>query len=495
MSSTTLLLSAFFLALLSYGHSKTLGKHARSDFSNTCNTIAAAVSGASQVFFPPSPEYSFDISHASISSTQVSACSVEPGSAEDVGKIVRFTYLGSSRTPFGVKGGGCTTNPGFSSTKGVEISMSRFNETKVDSTSGTVEIGAGLTWDKVYVALESTGVNVVGGRNPGLGVSGLTLGGGYSYQSSQYGLTIDTVTGYELVLPNGTVINVTADDEDLWFGLRGGLNNFGIVTKFILKSYPQTDIWGGHIFYSDNQLDAIKQAHLKFQQANDNKAFADIALAYTTSQPASQPQILASGQVLFYDGPTPSEVFDDFLAIPSIETNVTTRSFSDLILNQQSLVSPSNLRTFYQGVSVTQYSSAVFDSFVNQTKVSLSSRLAHVRSWNMNEFSNSIFSHGSASAYPPDRSQALFPSVFSLQWINASLDDTMISALRQMSDAVRATAVTDGQNVSHAAIYPNHALFGTPLKDIYGGNVKRLRKIRENIDPKDVMGLAGGWKF
>ena len=116
--------------------------------------------------------------------------------------------------------------------------MSRFNETKVDSTSGTVEIGAGLTWDKVYVALESTGVNVVGGRNPGLGVSGLTLGGGgcilfyqraldlrpctegYSYQSSQYGLTIDTVTGYELVLPNGTVTNVTADDEDLWFGLR-----------------------------------------------------------------------------------------------------------------------------------------------------------------------------------------------------------------------------------------------------------------------------------
>jgi hypothetical protein len=43
---------------------------------------------------------------------------------------------------------------------------------------------------------------------------------GYSYKSSQYGLTIDTVTGYELVLPNGTVVNVTSNDEDLWFGLR-----------------------------------------------------------------------------------------------------------------------------------------------------------------------------------------------------------------------------------------------------------------------------------
>ena len=56
--------------------------------------------------------------------------------------------------------------------------MTRFNETKVDFTRGTVEVGAGLTWDQVYAALEPTGVNVVGGRLPGVGVAGLTLGGG-----------------------------------------------------------------------------------------------------------------------------------------------------------------------------------------------------------------------------------------------------------------------------------------------------------------------------
>jgi hypothetical protein len=56
--------------------------------------------------------------------------------------------------------------------------MSRFNETKVDFTSGTVEVGAGLTWDQVYARLKPTGVNVVGGRIPGVGVAGLTLGGG-----------------------------------------------------------------------------------------------------------------------------------------------------------------------------------------------------------------------------------------------------------------------------------------------------------------------------
>jgi hypothetical protein len=56
--------------------------------------------------------------------------------------------------------------------------MTRFNHTKVDPTSGTVEVGAGLTWGQVYAALEPTGVNVVGGRIPDVGVAGLTLGGG-----------------------------------------------------------------------------------------------------------------------------------------------------------------------------------------------------------------------------------------------------------------------------------------------------------------------------
>ena len=71
----------------------------------------------------------------------------------------------------------------------------------------------------------------------------------------------------------------------------------------------------------------------------------------------------------------------------------------------------------------------------------------------------------------------------------------MANALRQISDAIHVAALTDGQNVSHAAVYVNYALFGTPLEDMYGGNVERLRKIRAVIDPEDVMGLAGGWKF
>ena len=110
-------------------------------------------------------------------------------------------------------------------------------------------------------------------------------------------------------------------------------------------------------------------------------------------------------------------------------------------------------------------------------------------------FDKGLFSHGSGSAYPPDRSHAILPSSLTLQWSNASLDEMMAFALRNISTTIHAVALADGQNVSHADVYPNYALFGTPLEDMYGGNVERLRKIRAAIDPEDVMGLAGGWKF
>jgi len=110
-------------------------------------------------------------------------------------------------------------------------------------------------------------------------------------------------------------------------------------------------------------------------------------------------------------------------------------------------------------------------------------------------FLRDVFSHGSDSAYPPDRSHALFPTALIFGFGNASLDDTVVKALRSYSDAATAAAVADGQNLSHAAVYPNYALFDTPLEDIYGANLPRLHAIKKAVDPKNVMGLAGGFKL
>ena len=92
----------------------------------------------------------------------------------------RYSQFGSLRLKpiqgLQVKGGGHTTNPGFSSTLGVLIAMSRFSHIAYYSEAQTVAIGAGLTWDDVYAALEPHGVIFVDGRISGVGTAGITLG-------------------------------------------------------------------------------------------------------------------------------------------------------------------------------------------------------------------------------------------------------------------------------------------------------------------------------
>ena len=113
----------------------------------------------------------------------------------------------------------------------------------------------------------------------------------------------------------------------------------------------------------------------------------------------------------------------------------------------------------------------------------------------MEPFASTLLSHGTPSAYPPDRSHVFLPSELGIMWTNASLDATAAGALRQSAEVLRAALLADGQDLSHASVYVNYALFGTPLEDIYGENVPRLCKIRAEIDPEDVMGLTGGFKF
>ncbi|KAG6863782.1 hypothetical protein C0991_003247, partial [Blastosporella zonata] len=139
--------------------------------------------------------------------------------------------------------------------------MVQFAEVTYDPSSQTVAVGSGLLWDEVYAALAPYDVNVVGGRMTGVGVAGFTLGGGYSWLTNQHGLTIDTVVEYEFVKPIGDIVTVTkASDPELFFGLKGGMNNFGIVTRFTFKAFPQGQVWGGVILFNAQDIPAVTKA-------------------------------------------------------------------------------------------------------------------------------------------------------------------------------------------------------------------------------------------
>ncbi|KAG0695257.1 hypothetical protein DFH29DRAFT_992002 [Suillus ampliporus] len=452
------------------------------------------------VYDQASVNYIEDISHWASSSSQISECSFEPGTSLDVG--IALQILGETRTPFAVKGGGHATNPGFSSTTGVQISMSRFSDVTYDALSQTATIGAGLLWDDVYAALEPYGVNCCCVYSRSLG---------YSWLSNQYGLTIDTVQSFELVMPNGTVLNVTgASDPDLFFGLRGGFNNFvgkrtrinvalythrhqGIVTRFTLKTFPQSQVWGGVITYTANVLDLVNQATANFV-ANTTDPKAQIITTYNNIFGVAE----VSGLV-FYDGPSPPEgIFDEFLAIPYLLKDVSTRSFLSLVQASPSDAT-SNLRGIFNTISVLDYPISLIESIVNESAFwgqSLAPSGAWFISYDVEPFLPSIFNHSTTpSAYPPSRDQGLLPLNIYFAWTDPASDGIVQQAVRDSASYLRQLAIAEGQDVADAASYGNYAIFDTPLSSIYGENVPRLQAIKAAVDPTDVMGLAGGFRF
>ncbi|KAF7327044.1 FAD-binding PCMH-type domain-containing protein [Mycena kentingensis (nom. inval.)] len=459
-----------------------------------CAQIQGAVSAQTSVFFPTDVggNYTADLEHWFPSSSQASACSVEPGSAKDVSTLVKI--LGKTRTPFAVKGGGHASNPGFSSTPGVHISMRRFNSVRYDEKSATAKVGAGLIWDEVYAALAPHGVNVVGGRVPGVGVAGFSLGGGYSWLTNQHGLTVDNLVAFDLVKPCGEAVVVTQkSDPDLFFALKGGGNNFGIVTAFTLKTYTQGQVWGGLVVYTVPNIDAVAAATTKFSTTvTDPKA----AILPSFVSLAGVPVI---SHIMFYDGPTPpAGIFDDFLAIESVQSDAKTRSFLDFISATPTDVG--GARGAFHSISLLQYTSTMMAAIVNETNfwgTLLAPSGVTFLSYDVEPFLPSIYTHGLPSAFPAARSEpAYLPLNLYWAWTTPETDELMYDAMRTSVARLTQLAIAEGQvGVDTAVVYPNYALFDTPLERIYGGNLGRLRGIKRRVDPEGVMGLAGGFKL
>ncbi|KAF9460196.1 hypothetical protein BDZ94DRAFT_1324266 [Collybia nuda] len=457
-------------------------------------------------------EYLKDTTHWASSSTQLATCSVCPGTTQDVATILRT--VSSTRTPFAVEGGGHASNPGFSSTEGVHISMSRFSEVTYDADTQTAVVGAGLIWDDVYAALAPHGVNVLGGRVTGVGVSGFMLGGGYSWKSNQYGLAVDSAVAFELVKPNGDVVNVTStSDPTLFSGLKaryGGMNNFGIVTRFTLRTFPQTMVWGGLITYTLPHIPEVASAVADFStRVTDPKA--SIITTYNFLLGQGSTFLILSGMRI--DG-----IFEKFLAIQSFTKDIKTRDFLSLVKASPSNItygqrsellpdspSPDSLtnrtacRAIFNTVSLTKYTPTILETILNETSywgAHLSSKSGTFISYDVEPFLPDLFSHNTTpSAYPPNRSIGLSPLNIYYAWLDPKFDSDFHQAARDTAASIRNAAIVESQDIIGAPPYPNYAIFDTPLEQMYGSGLAGLKTLKASVDPTNVMGLAGGFKF
>ena len=164
-----------------------------------------------------------------------------------------------------IRGGGHSV-PGYGTVDdGLVIDLSKMNNVRVDPVKKVARVGGGATWGDVDHATHPFGLAAPGGIISTTGVGGLTLGGGIGYLTRGVGLSIDNLLAADVVLADGR--QVTASDyqnEDLFWALRGGSGNFGVVTSFEFQLYEVGDIVGGPMFYEFDDAAAVLQCYREF---------------------------------------------------------------------------------------------------------------------------------------------------------------------------------------------------------------------------------------
>jgi hypothetical protein len=155
---------------------------------------------------------------------------------------------------------------------GLVVDLSRLRGIHVDPTARTVRVEGGCTWGDVDHATHAFGLAVPSGIISTTGVGGLTLGGGLGHLTRRCGLTIDNLLAADMVLADGRFVTVSADDnQDLFWAIRGGGGNFGIVTSFLFKAYPIHTDYAGPMLWEMDQAAQVMQWYRRFiTQAPDD---------------------------------------------------------------------------------------------------------------------------------------------------------------------------------------------------------------------------------
>jgi len=148
---------------------------------------------------------------------------------------------------------------------GLVIDLSGIKFVRVNTEEQTVRVGGGNTWGEVDHATHAFGLAVPAGIISTTGVGGLTLGGGIGYLSRKYGLTIDNLLEADMVLADGTFVTVNAKQHaDLFWAIRGGGGNFGIVTSFKFQAHPVKTVFGGPTLWPIEKTNEIMAWYHKF---------------------------------------------------------------------------------------------------------------------------------------------------------------------------------------------------------------------------------------
>ncbi|KAI0103627.1 FAD-binding domain-containing protein [Nemania sp. FL0031] len=465
----------------------------------SCGCTQLASQYGSLVLFPNSTNYSTErIEYWDVRSDQEPACIFLPDETNQVAKVV--SILSSCGSQFAIRGGGHMNFPGSNNIDGgVLLALNSLNDVVVASDQQSVDIGPGARWVDVYEALAPYGLYAIGGRLKTIGVSGLTLIGGFHYLINKYGMTMDNILSYDVVLGNGTqvVANATSN-PDLFWALKGGAGNFGLVTKFTMQTLQIANISTTIQNFDEEQVEAFINASCDLA-ANDGPDIAAgtvLSISFNTTTKAATASLLGVQE----GTESPPSRFANFSSIPSlvaidkVQTPVEWHSvletpnqmFRVQFAHHTMKPDAAQLNRIYQGwraaVEDVIDVEGLYPTFVMNILPKSAASVAK--------------NNGIGNTWGLDDDESWIIWQFSTGWANEVDDLRMTNWARSLSDYWHAENTAKG--LASEFLYAGDA---GEFQNVFNGypieNVRRMREIRDVYDPAGTFRRLnwGGFKL
>src|SRR3954452_6909770 len=243
--------------------------------STTTEILRPGFGGA--IIEPGDAEY--DAASGSVLASGSPAHVLRPTNVDDVRAAVGFAR--DTGLPLSVRGGGHGFQGFGTNAGGGVIDLRAIADVAVlDADRHLVRIGGGATWGEVATALTPYGLAISSGDTKGVGVGGLTLTGGIGWKVRKHGLALDNVVAAEVVNADGGVVRASAEEHpDLFWAVRGGGGNFGIVTAFEFRAHRTTDVFFGKVSFPATEVGDVLQGWAEYQRSAPDEVTTVVALA------------------------------------------------------------------------------------------------------------------------------------------------------------------------------------------------------------------------
>ncbi|KAJ8457726.1 hypothetical protein ONZ45_g18199 [Pleurotus djamor] len=504
-ASLSSLLLLFFSAS---SHAATISNELREEIvaSTSCCQELLENLGSGKVVFPGSPGFQelTGSYYTAQNSGLISQCRIAAIDAQDVSEAVKI--IAKNECKFSVRSAGSMPWAGAANiaSPGIAIDLSRITGVSLSTDKTVASLGPGNHWGAVYDALDPHGVTVVGGRSNVVGVGGFILGGGFSHLSPEHGFASDNVVNYEVVLSDGRIINTNATaTPDLFWGLKGGSTNLGIITRYDVKVYPLTPKWGGFRGYTVSNgpaiFDAMAQMLVKLR--DDPRGGATVVWGYNE---AFQNDTVFASYAYLDANVSQTDLFDDMLSVPFINGTDSIRgnTYQQSLSGEVDAAYPSGLRRIFStltlkvdvdiAVGIYEKCHELFAPLVGKPEVQWTAIFQPISLPHLQATANS---GGSPLGLSPDDGDLILLNLNTV-WASEADDSAMENAVQGVIDW--ATQEAKRRNVYHPWLYSNYALPGQQVYPSYGAdNYLRLKGIQTLYDPENVFGRLwkGGFKM